>query len=95
MYAYVQIVDKNNKSYEDNFKITVQKDKTLSMNFISGSMKSSFSIPCTEMQNLSADHWYGSQQVSFSYGGCKFTFIENGFGSVDYLKKNLLQQWAA
>jgi len=95
MYAYVQIVDKNNQSHEDTFNLTVQEDRSMALNYIGGSIKSSFNIPCTEMQNLAIDHWYGSQQISFNYGGCKFIFIENGYGEIDYLKKHLLQQSAA
>jgi len=96
MYAYVQIVDQNNHSNEDNFKLTVDREKNLTMNYIGGPIKHNFMIPCSQMQNLAIEHWYGSQQISFNYGGCKFIFIENGYGEINYLKNHLLhQQWAA
>lgn len=89
MLANVEI-SKGNVSCDNCFKICV-KDNTLVMNYISGAIKNSFNIPISEMTNLTTAHWFGSQQINFSYQNLKFEFIENGYGEIDYLKKNLCQ----
>jgi len=93
MLANAQII-KNGLSCNDCFNISV-KNRILTMHYIGGAVVNDFSIPISAMSGLTMDHWFGSQQVDFLYHDLKFKFIENGYGDIDYLKKNLFQKNAA
>ncbi|MQS75188.1 hypothetical protein [Companilactobacillus halodurans] len=91
MFAYIQIIDSQNKVSYGYVNFAFSND-VLSITTLKG-MKHSpvIKIPISQISDISEDNYYSWNRIKFTYNKEQYSFIYSGFGEFDYLKEHLMQ----
>ena len=93
MFAYIQIIDKNNKVL-NGYAAFEFVEGVLTLSFMNGIRKTvRVKIPPNKVTNLEENHQLGSR-ITFDYDDKHYIFLDSGYGEARFLKENIVQSFA-